>query len=292
MKNVAIVIPNRNGYKALPLCIESIRARTEYPHKIIVYDDNSSYKENGQVKQNLVDLDYLRKCKDKGWIELYEGKKAVKHGGALNFLLNERCKDEFDYAMVVDNDLHIIESGWLRAMIEEAEKDEMILAVCDHKAKGYCPGGYRPALYFFWFGLINLSAYRDGMQVDWSQRKADRREEPYKTEFADLYPPEKNELWQFYMKNGNKQLWNKVTFDRNLVKFDPGCTFDIKLKYFNPKGYKAVPVPGIARIAYVHYEHCSHFLDPHNKLEGKDAMKRDEKISSIKAELERLRCQN
>jgi len=288
MKNVAIVIPNRNGYNALPLCIESIRARTDYPHKIIVYDDFSSYKENGQINRNLIDLEYLRECRDKGWIELHEGEKGIGHGGALNFLLNERCKDEFDYAAILDGDLYITESGWLEAMIDEAEKDEMTLAVCDHKAKGYCPGGYRPALYFFWFGLIKLSVYRDDMQVDWSQRRADRREEPYLSEFADLYPPEKNECWNLYMSRG----WDRDYFDRDLVKFDPGCTFDIKLKYYNPKGYKAVPVPGKARRAYVHYVHCSYYLDPHNKLEGRDARRRDEKILSIKTELEKLRCQS
>lgn len=288
MKSVAIVIPNRNGYDALPLCIESIRARTKYPHKIIVYDDFSSYRANGKTNRNLTDLEYLRACRDKEWIELHEGERPVGHGGALNFLLNARCKDEFDYAAVIDADICITQSGWLSAMIEEAEKHWQILAVCDLKAKGYCPKGFRPALYLFWFGLIKLDAYRDGMQVDWSQKRADRREEPYLSEFADLYPPEKNKYWQHYVKRG----WDKSQFGKDRVVFDPGCCFYIKVRFSNPKNYRVISVPHSARQSYIHYEGCSRWLDPHNELTGHNANERNKRIASIRTEMEKLKCRS
>lgn len=62
MKTVSILISNCNSFDAIQLCIESIRARTDYPnYQIIVHDDESP---------NGVDIKYLEEAEAKGWIRL------------------------------------------------------------------------------------------------------------------------------------------------------------------------------------------------------------------------------
>ena len=91
MKSASVLISNHNNFEMIELCIESVRKFTDYPHKIIVYDDASAYVQDGKKLPNEHDLNYLRACRDKGWITLIEGEKQIHHGGALNVLLTEAC---------------------------------------------------------------------------------------------------------------------------------------------------------------------------------------------------------
>ena len=238
MKTVSILIPNYNSFEAIQLCIESIRKNTHYPHKIIVYNDRCL---------NGIDSEYLKACLEKGWIdELYSGNVQQTHGGSLNILINDKCKT--DYAAIIDCDIWIKQDGWLEDLINEAEKDPMTLAVVDYKDGGYAfDGGYRTAIYLFWFGLINMQNYNDGMKTDWMLSVEDRRKEPYLSEFAAIYPPGENEYFMNLFKAGHFPFKTIEDIPKDRVVNDPGSQFYIKAKYSNPKGYKAVPLPPQAR---------------------------------------------
>lgn len=152
MKTVSILITNYNSEEAIHLCIESIRKYTRYSHKIIIYDDNST---------NKIDLEYLRKTHYKDWIQLLEGKTRINHGRALNELL-DYCNA--DLAVILDNDIQILEKGWLEKMVELMEDERIIMAAgIEDIIK---EGTYR---YWFqsWFMALNIKAYRDGFESDW-----------------------------------------------------------------------------------------------------------------------------
>ena len=232
MKNVAILIPNYNSYEAIQLCVESVRKYTKHPYHMIVYDSGSD---------NKCDLEYLRKARREGWIELIESYEFKKHGEALNFLLNERCKNEFDFAAVLDDDIYIKGEGWLEDMLEEAEK-EKVLAVCDYREDLHY---YHTDIYELWFSIFNLTAYRDGMQVDWRLSYADLREEPYKTMLGGKAPPE-----------GAIPLRRGPNFTIN----DVGAKLLVKVLGENPKGYEVVPLPEEVRGKYRHWGTMSNAL--------------------------------
>ena len=232
MKNVAILIPNYNSYEAIQLCIESIRKYTKHPYHMIVYDSGSD---------NKCDVEYLRKARRDGWIELFEAAEPKRHGEALNWLLNERCKAEFDFAAVLDDDIYIKEEGWLEDMLKEVEK-ESVLAVCDYREDLHY---YHTDIYELWFSAFNLKAYRDGMQIDWNLSYADLREEPYKTMLEGKPPP-----------GGEVPLGR----GRNFIINDVGAKLLIKVLGENPKKYKVAPLPEKVKRKYRHWGNMSNAL--------------------------------
>jgi len=287
MRSIAICVSNWNNFEAIQLCIESVRKFTDYGnYKIIVYDDDSRYLQGGEQLPNMIDKEYLYSCQDRGWIELIEGKKQVRHGGALNILLNERCRDEFDYAVPMDGDIQIKGYGWIQSLLRAFEKDpDKIIGVCDLHGKGYWPRGFRPASYLYCIGLINMHLYNDMGKCDWAISELDRRVEPYLSEFADLYPPEDNANFRLYSSDGSYN-----GFDRDKVVLDPGCTIYFKLRFDNPKGYYIVPWPIDFRSKWTHHVHASAWMDPNNETRGGLAKQmRDTKRAAILPELKRLR---
>ena len=281
MKSVSICIPNYNSFEAVQLCIESIRKHTAYPHNIIVYNDRCI---------NGVDSEYLRGCLEKGWIdELYEGDVQQTHGGSLNILINEKCKT--DYAAIIDCDIVIRADGWLEDLIAEAEKDPEIIAVVDYKDGGYAfDGGYRTAIYLFWFGLINMAAYRDGMQVDWMLSVEDRTKEPYRSEFAAIYPPEKNDYFMTLFRAGHFPFKSIEGWPKDRVVNDPGSQLYVKVKYDNPKGYRVVLLPPQVRNKFYHFEHLSMLAIPHPNHSEEVRVARETRFAMVKTELEKLRA--
>jgi len=244
MKSVSILIPNRDTYEMLQLCIESVRKYTRYPHRIIVCDDNS---------QGGVDLEYLREGRDKGWLELYENDKQLYHGGMLNRLVNEICDTEL--AFLMDSDVQILKPGWLQDFITLISEGDDIIAVWNTLLKYFTPHCYRVPVYHVWFGLLNMTAYRDGMQVDWASKQTDRRDEPFKTIFAPYYPPREAGI-----------SWD--SWDENFVAIDPGGNPWVKFNYDNPRGYRVIPMPSSLGKKYHHYDHISCLVNsvPHELL--------------------------
>lgn len=270
MKTVSILIPNRNSFEAVQLAIESIRRYTDYPHRIIVFDDFST---------NGIDIPYLENAKAKGWIELYRGKKHAGHGSALNQLVNDIC--DTDYAAIIDSDIEVKCSGWIQDFLSIVSTDKEIIAAVDTIEKRMTWRGYNVPVSNFSFGFINMKAYRDSMEVDWRSiiGGTDRREKPYCSIFADIYPPE----------NRFKDL---VTFDENFVSVDPGAKFWLKVNYFNSKSYRIIPIPYILLNKYHHFDHISFISIPDPSYPPHIAEKRKLKFSLIKNHLKELRCQN
>lgn len=287
MKSVAICISNWNNFEAIELCVESVRKFTDYPaHRVIAYDDFSTVGgPTGERVRNEHDLSYLRACRDKGWIELIEGTANVYHGGALNVLLNERCRDEFDYAVPLDGDVQIRGTGWLQALLADCRKSPDILGVCYRKGKGFWPAGYALESYLYCIGLIDLALYRDIGRVDWSIESMDRRQEPYLSYFAELYPPERNANFHLCMTEPCYK-----NFDRDKVIFDPGNTIADKLLFENPKGYRIVPWPAGFERLWTHHVHSSAWMDPANiAVGGKSRDMHYLRRSVVIQELEKLR---
>lgn len=290
-KSVSILITNRNSFDAIQLCIESIRKYTTYPYKIIVCDEHST---------NEVDRAYLRTAHARGWIELieenrlegdWEGYDKTRachpapywHGKALNILINGACAA--DLAVVMDCDVYIKEGGWLEEVMA-LMADEMILAaVYIHPKRLQVTGGYVLPVCDFSFGLINMTAYRDNMWVDWIPTIEDRRKEHYALFFADIYPPEKTDIW----KAGkiNQQLFN-----RDIIHTDPGSKFFMKATWDNPKGYQMIPIPPSLQKKYHHFWHISVHMMP-RELARPDyqsvLLNQDKRFLIMREELKKIR---
>jgi len=262
---ISILIPNRDSFEAIQLCIESIRRFTQCPYKIIVWDDCSV---------NGIDLKYLRECRDKGWLTLHEGTKHLSHGGVLNKLLNEICDTEL--AVVMDSDVQVFRHGWLEDMAQAVSSGEDIIAVSGIMKKYHTPHCYRTPIYNCWFGIIDMRLYKDGMQTDWTNKHVDRRDEPYKTIFAPYYPPTEAGI-----------DWNR--FNENQVAIDPGGKFWVKVNYDNPKGYRVLPLPPILYSKHRHFCHVTFIAFPQFDNNPKVVAERKAKFAQIKAELQRLR---
>lgn len=121
MKSVEILITNFNSGDAIELCIESVRRFTKYPHTITVRDDASwaTPRLADGMPMPYLDIEYLRAIKDKGWINLIEGKERIGHGRGLSILLDQ-CRA--DLAMILDCDIEILADGWLELMVAEQER--------------------------------------------------------------------------------------------------------------------------------------------------------------------------
>lgn len=242
MKTVSILISNYNSWEAIQLCIESVRKYTKYPHKIIVYDDFST---------NKVDRLYLDEVWKKGWIRPIFGFEHLGHGGAINELL-AYC--DTDLAMILDNDVEILESSWLGEMASLVKSDTLGIIGMEKDYNSAQPS--LPDWFRSWFMMINMETYNDGMQADW------------KTGSGTAY--------------GGKQLFYPV-----------GGKLWLKQKFENPKGYKFIPIPSYIERKYHHFAHVSilgTLADNEPNLEALEKA-RDMKFKEVRESLARLRSQ-
>ena len=281
-KPCSILISNRNSFEAIQLCVESVRRYTDTP-RITVYDDCST---------NGVDIEYLRKANEQGWLELIEGHKLGHykedfdkprcgyyaiffHGRALN-ILTASCTTR--YAVILDCDVQILAPGWLDALIAPMTENPLALGVCDIWPKWIHDRYYVMPTYKFYFGALDMERYWDGMAVDWIPRAMDRREEPMLSLFAEWYPVKKHYPGR-----------NLPKFEEDLVRGDPGSPIWLKLTYDNPKGYKILPWPVVARKACRHFTHGAINGDGFTYVDGEEARLKNKKFLKIRSELANLR---
>jgi len=255
MKSVEILIPNHDVGPVIELNIESIRARTNYPHySIIVHDDSTEGIDYRGSDAPHTDRAYLEKIEAQGWIRLirsttrkrWEKDKAnfapghpapYYHGCALNVLINETCRA--DYAMLLDCDVFITDRTWLSRMIAFMD-DETLVASHEwqpgwRQSGFYVPGWCRPT-----FLMLNMAAYHDGMEVDWRGGSSTIDREPFKTLLAMGLSGERD-----------------TPTCNNGVAFDPGSSLWAKLKVDNPKHYKSVNLPREMELKYHHFNNGS-----------------------------------
>jgi glycosyltransferase involved in cell wall biosynthesis len=272
MKPVDILIPNFDGREALELCIESIARLTPEPHRVIVYDDASA---------NPGELIYLTRAQDVGLINrILLGNAHRGHGVGLNALVNG---SDADFAVLMDNDIQVLRPGWLSGLLGLAADPHVLIVAIEKDKFGYCSRGYMPGQFLPWFALLNMTAYRDGMAVDWSIDELRREDEPWRTECSHLYPPEHNPLFLC-----TQATWGRyaVDFKPDKVIFDPGCVLWCKMRHDNPKGYIHRELTPHILSSFHHWGHAQAWLEPENAETKKGRMLR----VRIREELARLRC--
>jgi len=265
MDKVSILIPNRNSLEALELAVESIRYYTRYPYKLIIYDDAST---NGR------DIEYLKQAESRGWLELHQGEKRVGHGGVLNELINKLC--DTDYAVVMDSDVEIKGFDWIRDFLNIMAPG--VIAISDVIDRRTTWKGYNVPVCDFSFGFLDMRLYRDNMEVDWRVMAGgtDRRQHPYESIFADIYPPNRASVGP--------------QFNEDFVSIDPGGKFWLRLHYGNPKGYKMLSIPVTLKPKYHHHGHISYISEIEDSFTEKIRQGRDAKFKIINRQLKGLRC--
>jgi GT2 family glycosyltransferase len=109
-KKIAIIIPTRDRVELLERCVESIRARTDYPNYEIVIVDNES--------------------KDPATKRYYEKAvlRVVPYPGPFNYsAINNFAVRGTDapWILFLNNDTEVIDAGWLSAMAEHIQRPEV-----------------------------------------------------------------------------------------------------------------------------------------------------------------------
>jgi glycosyltransferase involved in cell wall biosynthesis len=111
---VSVIVPTRDRVELLKKCIQSLRAKTDYPRQEIIVIDNDSVEKATH--------DYLR--------ELKAGKiaRVVSERGPFNFSRLINCGAAAAKGTVLallNNDIEADEPGWLREMVSHAVRLEV-----------------------------------------------------------------------------------------------------------------------------------------------------------------------
>jgi GT2 family glycosyltransferase len=107
---ISIIIPTRDRLQLLRPCIESVEQRTTYRNYEILIVDNQS-----QEPRLLAYLASLRH-------------RVIRYNEPFNFArLNNRAVAEAqgEYVLLLNNDMEVITSGWLAAMLAQAQRREV-----------------------------------------------------------------------------------------------------------------------------------------------------------------------
>lgn len=107
LPRVSLIVPTRDQYKLLHACIEGLLTGTDYPDlEVIVVDNQSSDPDT---------LTYLGDIKTRGV-------KVLEHNHPFNYsTINNRAASVAtgDVIGLVNNDIEVIESGWLKEMVAQ-----------------------------------------------------------------------------------------------------------------------------------------------------------------------------
>lgn len=165
MKSVSILIPNYHCQEAIELTVESIRKYTNpEDYKMIVHNDMDP-RDMDYSNQN---AQYLKGCEKRGWLEYLESEKNIGHGSSVGVLI-DKC--DTDLAVFLDCDIQILRHGWLEEVVS-LFRDEKDLLFCTLEEIKTAKPSLSPWLHI-WFMALNMKAYRDGMEVDWSTGRID-----------------------------------------------------------------------------------------------------------------------
>jgi glycosyltransferase involved in cell wall biosynthesis len=108
---VSIIIPTRNAYPLLRLCLSTLFEKTRYPNFEVVVVDNGS--------DDPAVLDYLEGLRQAGKIVVLRDDGPFNFS-ALNNRAVARCTGE--YVLLLNNDIEIIEPDWLTEMVSVAAR--------------------------------------------------------------------------------------------------------------------------------------------------------------------------
>ncbi len=109
---VSVIVPTRNRLDLLRTCLDGVE-RTEYPELEVLIVDNDS--------DDPSTLAYLAGLEEKGH-------RVLRHPGAFNFsTINNRAAAQArgEVLCLLNNDVEVIEPGWLRTMVRQTLRDEV-----------------------------------------------------------------------------------------------------------------------------------------------------------------------
>jgi GT2 family glycosyltransferase len=113
LPRVSLIVPTRDQVVLLRTCIEGLLNDTDYPNlEIIVVDNQSSQPET---------LTYLSELPSRGV-------KVLPHPHAFNYsAINNRAVEHASGEIIglVNNDIEIIEAGWLKEMVSQLLRDNV-----------------------------------------------------------------------------------------------------------------------------------------------------------------------
>ncbi len=109
---VSIIIPTRDGYSLMKMCIESIRSKTEYPdYEILIVDNQSS---DAQA------LDYFAELERKGIARVLRYNDVFNYSAINNFAAKHA---EGEILCLLNNDIEVISPDWLKELASRASLD-------------------------------------------------------------------------------------------------------------------------------------------------------------------------
>jgi GT2 family glycosyltransferase len=113
LPRVSLIVPTRDQVSLLRTCVEGLLNSTDYPYlEIIVVDNQSSDPDT---------LEYLRYLPT-------QGVKVLPHPYAFNYsAINNRAVEHASGEIIglVNNDIEIIEAGWLKEMVSQLLRDKV-----------------------------------------------------------------------------------------------------------------------------------------------------------------------
>ena len=109
---VSIIIPFRDKVEVLKKCVDSILAKTDYDNYEIILVDNQSKQKSTE--------NYLNKIKANPKVKMLVYDKPFSFSAINNYAVE---KSSGQYVLLLNNDVEVITSEWLRAMLEQAQKE-------------------------------------------------------------------------------------------------------------------------------------------------------------------------
>ncbi|MCK5311338.1 MAG: glycosyltransferase, partial [Desulfobacteraceae bacterium] len=180
-QKVTILVPNYKTLMLTKLCLRLIRKHTNPAMIHVIVIDNDSADES---------TEYLRSLT---WIELIERKRvkgeipALSHSRALDLAL-EQVKTP--YVLSIHTDTFIKDSHWLRALIDEIEKDSNIAGVGSWKLED-APSFYKRFWKIFEFRIRKLVYL-----LNKNEKKLKHVQSQHKSGYYDLF--QNNSLYLNY----------------------------------------------------------------------------------------------
>ena len=110
---VSIIIPTRNGVRHLRRCLDSLRAKTSYPHYEIIVIDNDS--------DDAATLAYLHEIAATG-VQVLPYAQPFNYSAINNFAANHAAGE---ILALLNDDLEVITPDWLEEMAAQALRPEI-----------------------------------------------------------------------------------------------------------------------------------------------------------------------
>lgn len=111
-EKVSIIIPTRDGYQLMKMCIESIQSRTDYPdYEILIVDNQSTDPES---------LEYFSELERTGVARVLRYNHPFNYSAINNFAAREA---KGTLLCLLNNDIEVISPDWLTELASRAGQD-------------------------------------------------------------------------------------------------------------------------------------------------------------------------